>query len=110
MENSTASWTEKDFLAFALLCASNADMSISEDELKYIGEKIGDEHYRNAFRLFEDQSDYQNIQTIVELKKQFYPGEEGKVKLLGYLEELFQSDGQYSTMEQLMMRGLEKLI
>ena len=63
---------------------------------------------------FDDLSleiiDVENIQTIITMKNRFFPGKEGKVKLLGYLEELFESDGQYSTMEKLMMRGLEKLI
>lgn len=105
----TADWTRDDFLALVLIYASHADLKMSDDEVAWIKQQVGNVHFNKANELYQEQSDYQNIETICELKKQFFPGEEGKKALQDYMASLFEVDHEYSHLEEYVMIGLKRL-
>lgn len=110
MQTDTSNWTSKDFLAFLLVYASKADTQTTEDEILWIKSKCSISSFEQIMGLFNAQSDFQNIQTIQNLREVYYPGEEGKNQLKEFLSEFFHSDGKYSLLEQNVMRLLSKLM
>ncbi|MEZ4950865.1 MAG: hypothetical protein R2769_06245 [Saprospiraceae bacterium] len=110
MTNETQHWSQDDFLAFVTIYGACADMDFSDDEKAWIKEQFGDSAFEKARHLYKHQSDYENIQTIIELKKKFFPGEHGHNVLVSTLKKLFSVDHDTSRMEKLVLLGLEKLI
>ena len=110
MNLDTSNWTEKDFLAFLLIYASKADTQTTEEEVMWIKKKCQISGFEHIMGLYNTQSEYQNIQTIQDLREKYYPGEPGKIQLKEWLKEFFESDGQYSLLEQNVMRILTRLL
>ena len=109
MHPATDSWNEKDFKALLLIYASKADGIMSDPEVGFIRSKLGDAPYESALALFDGQSEYDNIQTIMQLKEKFYPGQAGKEQLHTDLIALFKVDGEFSHIEEYILIGLERL-
>ena len=110
MNLDTSSWTDKDFLAFLLIYASKADTQTTEEEIMWIRQKCQISGFEHIMGLYNAQSEFQNIQTIQDLREKYYPGEAGKIQLREWLQEFFHSDGQYSLLEQNLMRILTRLL
>ena len=106
----TETWTREDFLAFLTLYGANADMEISEEEKSWIKQQFGTSHYDKARQLFDRESDYENIEVILALREKFCPGEEGKMVVKSFLEQLFKVDNDYSYLEKIVLKCLEKLL
>lgn len=110
MQPDTTNWTSKDFLAFLMVYASKADTQTTEEEILWIREKCQVSSFEHILGLYNAQSEYQNIQTIHRLREQFYPGDEGRNQLKGFLNDFFQADGRFSLLEKNVMRILTKLL
>jgi hypothetical protein len=110
MKLDTSTWIDKDFLAFLLIYASKADTKTTEAEVLWIKQKCQLSGFEHIMALYNAQSEYQNIQTIQDLREKFYPGEAGKVQLKEWLTQFFESDGQFSLLEQNVMRILTRLL
>jgi len=110
MNHDTSKWGDKDFLAFLLIYASKADTKTTEEEVIWIKKKCQVSSFEHLLSLYNSQSDFQNLQTIQELREKHYPGEKGKVALKELLQEFFKSDGQYSLLEQNLMRILSRIL
>ena len=110
MHSETKSWTDKDFLAFLMIYASKADTRTTEEEILWIRKKCQISGFENLIALFNTQSEFQNIQTIQSERERFFPGEEGKGKIQEFLTEFFHSDGQFTLLEQNVMRVLSRII
>ena len=110
MSNDTQHWSQDDFLAFLTIFGACADMDFSEVEKDWIKDRFGEEAFEKGRHLYKQQSDYENIQTIMAMKERFFPGDQGHKVLVGTLKKLFSVDHDFSQMEKLVLRGLEKLI
>lgn len=106
----TTNWTDKDFLAFLMVYASKADTQTTEEEILWIKNKCKISSFEHILGLYNAQSEYQNIQTIQQLREKHYPGDAGKIQLKEYLADFFQSDGEFSLLEQNVMRALSRLL
>ncbi len=103
-------WGRNDFLSLLCLCGAQADMSISEEEVEWIKKYFGEESYSKAHAAHQKQSDYENIQALIQLKKQLYPEGEKSDEIMDNLKCLFSADGEYSAMEKLFERTLKKIL
>ncbi|MCB0636909.1 MAG: hypothetical protein KDC54_09850 [Lewinella sp.] len=103
-------WSREDFLALALHFAANADLEISPEEKDYMRQMCGETHCTKAAEYDDHHSDYEVLQTLVDMKDQFFPGTAGSEELKSHLTALFQADHDYSHLEHNMMRGLERIL
>lgn len=110
MPNTTAAWDKAKCLAFLMLNAAKADMHITPDEEKWIVERCGPLAMDTSRKLFEQQSDYDNVQTMLQLRDRFFPDPNGWDRLEQDLLELFRADGKYTSLEQNFLRALERLL
>ncbi|GAA4462771.1 hypothetical protein GCM10023189_39890 [Nibrella saemangeumensis] len=110
MIDTLESWSKRDLLALIMIYASNADLTVTEEEQNLVKRKIGFDHFKTAHAFFESNSDYETLQAILQLKDRFYPGERGKEAIMEYLEELFDSDSEYTGHEQIFQRYLSRLL
>ena len=106
MEN----WTKEDFYAFVLLYCANADFEESSTELDIIKNKVSRERFDEVHREFENQNDYQHIETIKSKMKELNLTSDDIEVLIVEMRQLFFADGDYSQTEKNMMMGLKKIL
>lgn len=107
-DNLTFNFSE--FTTFLLLYAANADLEFTEDERKMIMSRVSKDTFEKVNRVFEEQSDYARLQTIMDYKGLHYPTVARRDELFDMMRKLFEADGEYSTLEKNLMMFLDKLM
>jgi hypothetical protein len=105
----TENWSQQDFLAFLMLYACEANANTTGEACNWIQSRVGEQAFQTAYDAFNQESDYEMIETIVGLKNRFFPGEDGKGQIHKHLVDLFRSDGKFTAMEQHVLHELERL-
>jgi hypothetical protein len=85
-------------------------MEVTDTELDLICKQVGQACYEKVLPTLKSQSDYQNLQLILELRNKFYPGDSGKEELLATARKIFETDGKFSEMERIYDKGLRRLL
>ena len=106
----TEVYTRHDLIAYALIYAAMADYSISEKEKDFITDRVGKKEFKKMLMVYKEDSDLEGLERIKLLKDEFFPGEEGKVELLNLIEEVFESDHSFDALENVVFRGMRKLL
>ncbi|MFY0671778.1 MAG: TerB family tellurite resistance protein [Bacteroidia bacterium] len=106
----TTNWTQEHYRAFALTYAAYVDGSFNEDEREMIIQEVGGEIAQEINKQGKKLSDYECLQILQGEREKFYQGTEGKEKLLGELSELFNTDGEFSQLEKVVLRNLKRLL
>lgn len=99
-----------EFKTFMLLYAAHADLEFTQDERNYILTKIDREGLAKVESIFDELSDYERLQTLIDYKGLYYPTPARKQELLDNMEELFGKDGDYSSLEKNLLLFLTKLL
>ena len=102
-------WTKDHFLCFLLLYASHADYDYSTDEEIHINSLFPNPIYQDANQVFDSQTEYQQLQTILHLKERFITSDKEKADILLLLKDLFRADGHISRPENNLLHFLSKL-
>lgn len=102
-------WNQSEFMSFLLLYGSRVDSKIAPEEINFIIDHFGDDAYQKIIPVLEQQSDYENVQTILLYKEKFFPGVSGKEYILKLLQELFIVDQQFHVMERAVLNALNHL-
>lgn len=110
MQSSTQNWQQNEFMAFLLLYAAKADSKIVAAESNFIIQHFGSDAYATAKVLFDKQSDYEILQTIADEKERLFPGVAGKQTIHEHLTALFKADGDFSSIEKVVLSALERII
>lgn len=100
----------QDFKSFIMICAASSDFNISEEEHDFIVKSIPEERYLVLKRIADRCSDYECINVISELSKEFINSEDNKQELMKEIIELFNSDENYSTLERNMLIALKRIL
>ncbi len=100
----------EEFSTFLLLYAANADLEFTEDEREMIMSRVSKDTFEKVNQVFEEQSDFARLQTIIDYKGLHYPTVARREELMDMMRKLFEADGEYSTLEKNLMMFLDKLM
>ncbi len=103
-------WNFEEFTTYLLLYAANADMELSDEEVKLIKSRISDDAYQTIKTEFDEANDYQHIQTILQYKGLYFPTEARARELMDLVQQVFNVDGNFSQLEKNSLRVLKRLI
>lgn len=103
-------WNQNEFLAFTLIYGAHADMEFSSQEKEEVQKLVTKEKYLDLYNLFNGMSDYKALELIMDYKELYYPTTSQKNDLLDKLENLFKSDGDFSSLEKQLHLFLEKIL
>ena len=103
-------WDHDEFLSFLLLYASRADMEYTADEQEYIKSKVHQGALEKVLSEFEACKDFECLQILESYRGEYFSTPEQKAELLVRIEELFESDGEYTTTENNLFMMLRKLL
>jgi len=107
MEKVKTDWTKKEFKAYVMLYAANANFFESEEEKAIVRGLVSEDTYKEIHREFEQDNDYQSIQKILHNIEKFEYKEE---QLVSDIQKVFNADGEVDLLEQNMLRALKHLI
>lgn len=102
-------WTREDYLALALSYAAAADLEFNEAEREHLKRQCGEPHCAKAKAFMAPLSDYEIIEAVTSGRERFFPGEDGLRTLDLHLRAFFQTDDDFSQLEQNILRALERL-
>lgn len=110
MAKQKSSWTYKEFLAYLLLYAANADFVVTEEEKEMLFSRIYTQEYEIIHKDFENENDYTRLQTIISFREKYYKDEVSREKLLKDLKDMFLADQKYNSVEKAIFMGLRKIL
>lgn len=103
-------WSYEEFSVFAMLYAATIDSAITEDEEAIIKQRVSEEDYWRIRAVFEQCSDADCIDVILDHRDKYMNDEAGRKRLLDDFRKVFVADDRYSPMEQAMMHVFEQLL
>lgn len=103
-------WSYNEFLAFLLIYIAHVDMEFSEEEKDFIRLRVGDSTYDKMVLEFEDMTDYQAFQSILDYKGVYYPTPEQKQELLDKMVAIFHADMDFNIMEKGVLQFMERMM
>lgn len=106
----THDWTYDEFVAFLLIYAAHADIEYTEQEQAFIEAKVSASSYEKVYTAFNNMTDIKVLQTLESYKEKYHNTPEQKERLLGHMQELFDADGDYSSMEKTLKLFLDHLL
>ncbi|MBK8555390.1 MAG: hypothetical protein IPL65_06250 [Lewinellaceae bacterium] len=105
----TQDWTANEFMAFIMFYACEANGRLTQTDCDWIKGRVGDASFQKAEAVFKSRVDIEMIEIIADMRKRFFPGEEGKSKIHQDLVGLFKSDGKFTSMEHHVLHEIERL-
>lgn len=103
-------WSYNEFLAFMLIYIAHVDMDFSIEEKDFIRIRVGDSTYDKMVLEFEDMTDYQAFQSILDYKGVYYPTPEQKQELLDKMISIFHADNDFNIMEKGVLQFMERMM
>ena len=103
-------WTKKEFKAYVLLYAANANFFESEEEKEIVLSLIDPILYKEIHRELDRDNDYQSIQKILYNMEKYNYSKESLDRLIEDIELVFDADRRHDVLEDNFLIGLRKLL
>jgi hypothetical protein len=110
MKTTLQSWSKEDFLTYLLLYAANADFNITEEEKKFILNKVDEEEYDKIHRIFRRNSDFERSETVRILGERYCKEPGNKCDLRNDMIKLFFADDDFSILEKNFFIAIKKIL
>ncbi len=101
---------EDDLMVFTLVYAAHEDLEMTQEEIDFITSRYGHEKFENMLELFTQNSDYENLEAIRNGVMHSENPSKTKDQILDQLTQLFVADGEYSKLEVVLFKFLEKIL
>ena len=102
--------TRDDFMTFILIYAAHVDLEFKAVEKEFIIKRFGKDCFARMNELFDQGTDYDNIQWIKEHKDRFIQSEDDKKALVASMVRLFSADGEFDLLERNMAAMINRLL
>jgi hypothetical protein len=103
-------WTYAEFYAFTMLYAANADAHVTDEEIAIIRPTVGAEKYAAIEAAFNACSDAEALDHILSYREQYFPTPAAKEQLLADMQQVFDADAQFTTVERSFRQLFQRLI
>jgi hypothetical protein len=110
MNENILNWNSHEFKVYLLLYVANADFELKAEEKQIILSKATKTEYQYIHEVFEKDSDFERIETILSYKEKFFPTEQDTEMLIKEIAELLNADGEYNLYERNFFRMLQKIL
>ena len=103
-------WNYDEFLGFLLIYASSADLEFSDAEREAIKLHLDSERINEILAEHNAASDYEKLEIINTYRGLYFPTEARKKELIDRVEDHFHVDGDFSLLEENLLRMLKKIL
>jgi len=102
--------TKEDFMTFILIYGGHVDFEFKAVEKEFIIDRFGQERFNTMNELFDQGTDYDNIEWIRSHKDTFIKTQEDKKSLVASMVRLFSADGEFDLLERNMAAMVNRLL
>jgi len=102
--------SKEEYEALLLIYASYTDLDFSGSEKDEIINSLGFDTYEKANAYYGNMREYELLQHLCDLRKLYYPGSEGKDKVLKMVRTHFNADGDFSKLERTQYNFLKMML
>jgi hypothetical protein len=110
MPENKQTWNSHEFRIYLLLYAANADFELKVEEKQLILSIAKKAEYQHIHKIFESDSDFKRIETILSYRERYFPTDEDIERLLKEIMLLLKSDKEYNLYERNFIGMLHKLL
>jgi len=110
MEKEIIQLNLKEYLAYLLLYAANADFEIEKEELEIIEKSLDHADYERVRKAFDKANDAGRLEVIMHYKKVFLNVLVDPDAVTAQLKEVFMADEEYPSIEKAVFIYLKKLL
>lgn len=110
MKTNYDTWTKEDFLTYILLYAASADFCISQEEKRFIINKVDEKEYEKIHRLFQKHSEHERSETVRLLGQRYCNDPSNKCEIRKDMIKLFFADDDYSILEKNFFLAIKKIL
>lgn len=103
-------WNSKEFKAYLLIYAMNADLKGSKEEIELIKSKVSENTFLKMKKEFMADNDYKAITKITNTIKDFNYSEEEIKSFINEMKEVFKTDNHFSILERNLYLGLKRIL
>jgi hypothetical protein len=110
MNTNQPNWTKKELEIYILLLCSNADSSITEEELSFIKSKVDLEAFNKIYKEFSEDTEEQALEKIDDNVQQhdFSPQEITEIRT--NMKAVFFADNDFGMKEEYLDRILDNML
>jgi hypothetical protein len=110
MNTKKTNWNENEFRIYLLLQAAYSDMQLSEEEKSLIISKSLEDEYQIVSKQFEEDKDYERVQTILSFREKYYPSMKDIDNLLKEVAVLLGCNDIVTMQERYFFKRLKQLL
>jgi len=103
-------WRKDEFEAYLLFYCANADFVETEEEKKFIHDRVSENVYSKIHLEFTKDNDYQRIQKIIHSAERLELTKAEIEILFKEIEAIFKTDGHYDLIEKEIFKGLKRVL
>lgn len=108
--DTTQSISRDVFKALLLIYASHTDLEFSHVEKEQIIDTLGTDNFESATTLYGKFREYELLKNICDLRHLYYPGNDGKNRVLDMIRRHFNADGDFSKLERTQYNFLQMML
>ena len=102
--------TKDEFKTLVMLYAANIDGNIQSEEVKVMLQRSDFNTFEKIEKLFDKMSDAEVLDCIRENKSQYAASEADRLDLIHDLCAIIEADEKCTVMEEMMVRGMRRLL
>ena len=110
MNENKSNWNYSEFRIYLLLYAAHADFELKEEEKQRILTNATQDEYRHINKVFEKDSDFERIETILSFREQFFPTGQDTERLIKEIAGLLNADDEFNLYERNFLLILQKIL
>lgn len=110
MDKNKTNWNENEFRIYLLLHAAYCDMKLTEEEKAMIISKSLEDEYLTVRKQFEEDNDYERVQTILSFRDKYFPSTNDVDSLLKDVAVLLGCNDIVTMQERYFFKRLKQLL
>lgn len=103
-------WNYQDYLTYLYLFAAHEDYEVDREEKSWIISRVGREEYTKVNQQFSKNRETDHLEIIQHFGINYCSSNNEKRKVLKDLRNMFNSNGHFSSIEQVLLLGIGRLL
>lgn len=110
MKNNPSNWTKSELEIYILLLCSNADSSITEEELNFIKSKVDDASFDKIFAEFTEDTEEEGLEKIDDNVHEHHYSPQEILKIRNNMKSVFFADNEFGRKEAYLDRIIDNIL
>jgi len=110
MKNSQPNWTKEELEIYILLLCSNADSSMTEEELSFIKSKVEKESFDKIHKEFSEDTEEESLEKIDDNVQEHHYSPKEIIEIRSNMKAIFFADNEFGMKEEYLDRIIDNIL